>query len=138
MLHFFIRAAVGHEIYRAQNDARSLFGGRGSGAGPDAPGGGQIPIINLHDGGGDCVGEHPLHALRHAGAFAAKRQSRRDDGHVQSVYRPAADCRLQSAGICLETFSPERTHERTGIGRREHGTGCRADVAGGKLQKERH
>ena len=48
-------------------------------------------------------------------------QGRRDDGHVQSVHRPAADRRIQPAGLCPEKFPAQRAGERARPRRRQHG-----------------
>ena len=58
-------------------DARSLSGRGRARAGRRATGRGKESIADCHDRGGHCLGEHPLHALRHARAGAAQGQGRR-------------------------------------------------------------
>ena len=54
----------------------------------------RVVVVRVHDRCGCGLGEHPLHALRHAGSKFASGQSRLVHGHLQFFHRVARDHRF--------------------------------------------
>ena len=97
LLRLLFRAGThGAGAFAAQN-AWHLPGGRRVGPAFGSCDPQQICVAALHDGRGNSLGQHPLHALCDAGRFTARESRGALHGDLQLLYSDAGDCGI--AGI---------------------------------------